>query len=265
MEKRFLLYIDILGFKELTKNNHKKIEKIYKIINGLQVHRDKSYETIIFSDTLLVYNKFSVENERIRPSTIMFLCEFAQDLMYRLAGTNVSFRAVISYGEFSDSKMKNLRAFYGSGLVDAYETEKSIPCTGLFLTNECSKYNNVFPMVKFNKNLNFVILFQTLKSLAYNQKYLPFHEEEILNSAPPYLIAEVLHLKYIYTMLKTHKDPDVRTKFLHTWMCYEKFLKRICQQLVNEEFNLETLSPKIKWSTWKRIHAENVKHYRSFE
>ena len=56
MEKAFL-YIDILGFGQLVKDNSPKTEKIFEIIDGLNVHRHFAFQTIVFSDTILVFNK----------------------------------------------------------------------------------------------------------------------------------------------------------------------------------------------------------------
>ena len=56
MEKTFL-YIDILGFKNLVTNNTDKVESIFKIIDSLHVHKDIAFQTIVFSDTILIFNK----------------------------------------------------------------------------------------------------------------------------------------------------------------------------------------------------------------
>ena len=56
MEKTFL-YIDILGFKNLVTSNTDKVESIFKIIDSLHVHKDIAFQTIVFSDTILVFNK----------------------------------------------------------------------------------------------------------------------------------------------------------------------------------------------------------------
>ena len=55
MEKTFL-YIDILGFKNLVTSNTDKVESIFKIIDSLHVHKDIAFRTIVFSDTILVFN-----------------------------------------------------------------------------------------------------------------------------------------------------------------------------------------------------------------
>ena len=55
----------------------------------------------------------------------MWMCEFAQDLFYRLLGKKVHFRALLTIGEFNHTKMTNIDSFYGEALVRTYEYEKN--------------------------------------------------------------------------------------------------------------------------------------------
>ena len=98
-EERFLLYIDILNFSNLVAQKG-KVEEVYEIINRLHVHRHDVFNTIIFSDTILVYNRVHPRGlEEVR-YIVMFLCEFAQDLFYRLIGRDIHFRAYTTCGDF---------------------------------------------------------------------------------------------------------------------------------------------------------------------
>lgn len=54
---RNFLYIDILGFSEMVQKQPCKIEKIFQIIDRLSVYKHYAFETIVFSDTILVFNK----------------------------------------------------------------------------------------------------------------------------------------------------------------------------------------------------------------
>jgi hypothetical protein len=94
MDERFLLYIDILGFSELVKTPE-RVAELYKIINYLNVHRHDVFTTIIFSDTILVYNNKHAAGLREVQYLIMYLCEFAQDLFYRLIGRDIHFRGYL--------------------------------------------------------------------------------------------------------------------------------------------------------------------------
>ena len=54
---KYLLYIDILGFSDMVKNDYGKITKLFDYINNLNVHRHGAFQTIVFSDTILIFNK----------------------------------------------------------------------------------------------------------------------------------------------------------------------------------------------------------------
>jgi hypothetical protein len=64
--KRAFLYIDILGFENLTVTNAPKIKKIFEILDGLGSHRHNhffSLQTVVFSDTVLIFNSNDTENK----------------------------------------------------------------------------------------------------------------------------------------------------------------------------------------------------------
>ncbi len=52
MDKRYLLYIDILGFSQMAEKNPKKIPVLYAAIDRLNSHKHNVYKTIVFSDTI---------------------------------------------------------------------------------------------------------------------------------------------------------------------------------------------------------------------
>ncbi|MGH9654682.1 MAG: hypothetical protein ACRD6B_14600 [Bryobacteraceae bacterium] len=52
---------------------------------------------------------------------VMFLCEFAQDLLYRLIGRDIHFRAYITCADFAHYALENVKdVFYGEALIEAY-------------------------------------------------------------------------------------------------------------------------------------------------
>lgn len=144
MDKRYLLYIDVLGFSDMVKTNPYKVEEIYKIINSLNVHKHNAFKTIIFSDTVLVYNIIEPVSKDDHKYLVMYLCEFVQDLLYRTITKNVYFRAILLYEEFTHYKLENVECFYGRSLIDAYSKEKDLVSMGLYIHDECNKYNRIF-------------------------------------------------------------------------------------------------------------------------
>ena len=165
MEKKYLLYIDILGFSELVKESEAKVRRLYRIIDSLNVHRHPSFKAIIFSDTILVYNVDDAFFKHDHEYLVMFLIEFAQNLLYQSVGRNYYFRAVLVYGEFEHKSLRNTEQFFGNALIDAYVKQKSVKCTGLFIDNHCHTYNDIFPVERYDKNLSFVYLNQSLEEL----------------------------------------------------------------------------------------------------
>ena len=97
MAKKYLLYVDILGFGSIVKNDPEKVERIYGILDSLNAHKHDVFKTIVFSDTVLVY---SDDTPTDRPEDheylVWYSIEFAEDLHHRLTGQDVYFRAVFS-------------------------------------------------------------------------------------------------------------------------------------------------------------------------
>ena len=86
MKNKYLLYLDILGFSQLVEHSPKTIREIYKIIDSLNVHTHDVFHTIVFSDTILVYNKVAPGSRDDHEYLVMNSIEFAQDLLYRFIG-----------------------------------------------------------------------------------------------------------------------------------------------------------------------------------
>src|SRR4051812_49096729 len=116
--EKYLLYIDMLGFSSLVRKRG-AVKRLYRTIDKLNVHRHDAFKTIAFSDTLLVYNNVSPRSAHDRRHLIMYLCEFAQDLYYRLIGPELQFSAYLTKGKFRINEFKKLRAFYGTALINA--------------------------------------------------------------------------------------------------------------------------------------------------
>ena len=113
MPSKYLLYIDLLGFSDLVLKRG-AVSRLYNIINSLNAHKHHAFRTIAFSDTLLVYNTYDPVSEHDRHYIVMFMCEFAQDLFYRLIGRNLYFRAYLTKGEFKVRQLKKRASFLWS-------------------------------------------------------------------------------------------------------------------------------------------------------
>jgi hypothetical protein len=124
MPDRYLLYIDMLGFSDLVLRRG-AVRQLYSIIDSLNVHDHHAFKTIAFSDTLLVYNTFEPETDHDRQYAIMYMCEFAKDLHYRLVPIDLHFRGFLTKGEFEQEALRHMQAFYGAALISSYQRERT--------------------------------------------------------------------------------------------------------------------------------------------
>lgn len=246
MEQRFLLYIDILGFSELTNKYPKKVPDIYKTVDDLNVHRHRDFQTIIFSDTILVYNKVAPVSLHDYQYIVMYMCEFAQDLIFRGDQFNLNFRAILTYGEFSHYKLKNTECYYGKSLVSSYKREKEISGIGLFMDTAIKKYCNIFKTTKYCSDLDFVYLFQNIVRLnTLTGGILPL--PELLIEEFPDLKDEVAILKKYFYELTSNENPKIRAKYLQTYQFYKELMPNILNELEANDFSPLTINSDVKW------------------
>ncbi len=99
MKKTLFLYIDILAFSDLVKNKE-KVSKLFQIIDSARLHHDSHFNTIVFSDTIVSYNKNTNYSKEAKEVEMMYLIELTQELFLKLIGSNIFFRAIITEGEF---------------------------------------------------------------------------------------------------------------------------------------------------------------------
>ncbi len=263
MERKFLLYIDILGFSELVRNDIYRVRRLYHLIDQLNVHHHDAFRFIIFSDTILIYNINEPLRDADRQYYVMFLIEFAQNLLYECAGKNYYFRSVLVYGEFEHKSYGNVDRIFGKALVDAYLKEKAINCMGLFIDGHCQKFNVVFPVEPYNRYLSFVYLNQSLDRFANGELGEWPVDPELMYQTDSewYLAKDVYFLKDIYKLMRNHQDPRVREKMLNTWDYYYRRYTKLLQDLESENFNLAVLSEGFNWGPAKRKVFEG---YRGF-
>ena len=86
MRNRYLLYIDILGFSNFVRKRSLQVPRIYRIIENLNAHHHDAFRVIVFSDTVLIYNFLEPLTNEDKNYYVMFLIEFAQNLLYEFAG-----------------------------------------------------------------------------------------------------------------------------------------------------------------------------------
>jgi hypothetical protein len=150
MIDRFLLYIDLLGFSEIVRSKPELLPDLFRIMDKSPAHQHDSFRVIQFSDTLLIYNATEVTEPRWKSYCAMYLCEFAQVVQNMLLAHDVFLRGLITYGPFEDTgptpnaDYSHVRAFWGSALITAYQTEKEIQAVGLFVDDTVQPFMDIF-------------------------------------------------------------------------------------------------------------------------
>ncbi|WP_411387077.1 hypothetical protein [Pseudomonas sp. MPB03] len=260
---KFLLYIDILGFKEMTLNEPRKVARVYSILNTLNAHRQASFSTIVFSDTILVYNKEDAGSDTERRDYVWQLTEFAEDLHHRLTGQDIFFRAVLVQGDFNHYQLSYVECFFGGALITAYLAEKEIPSLGLFMSSECQKYNQFFRTAPFSSNFHFVYLNRGLEKLnKWSAGTYPIDLKmpgEDYATNVPY---QVRFLKDIHTLMRSHAVPTVRVKFLTAWDFYYRRYPQMLQALVDTDFDLSALGPAGAWQGSVDTMEKDIKFFK---
>lgn len=247
---RYLLYVDILGFSKLVEGNSPRIHDLYEAIASLNVHKHYAFRAIVFSDTILVYNTSEGATAKDRHYLVMYLYEFAQDLQDRLVGREIFFRAVLVRGEFIHYELNSIPCFFGTSLVEAYQSEKKIPAIGLFMERDIVPDSDVFETTKFDDSYDFVFITQTLNTIEdFHGGIFPINREVLEASDLIYLLVpEILHLKQIAHLAKNHDEQRVREKHANTLALFRVRYPATLQSLEENNFSLEALCPDAKWS-----------------
>jgi hypothetical protein len=249
MRDKYLLYIDVLGFRNLARTNPQRVYDLYRVVASLNVHDSDSFAAIVFSDTIIIYNTSEPIDGPDSASAVMFLCEFAQDFLYRLTGYELFFRAVLTRGPFEHYYLNQVPCFFGEALIDAYQSEKQIKATGLFIHNSCQPYNRIYATTRFDDTWSFVFLTQRMTELEdMHFGLLPLNKIEALDTDLPWLLGpEVLYLKAIYENATSQTDASVREKYSNAWSLYARRYPVATETLVSEKFSLSAVSPDFDW------------------
>lgn len=220
MEKVFL-YVDILGFASLIKNDPKKVDRIFGVIDSLAVHKHFALKTIVFSDTILVFS----DNESYPQHYFCtFLIEYVQELFYKLSLMNIYFRAILTSGDFNYSKLNNIQAYYGLALINAYESEKGLEGFGLYADKRLEKDIVVFDKVDYNEQFDFILLCQSMKNLYLHTSGILPVEMDMLNDTDTFhrLDEELRFFREVEYCKTFHPSDKVKAKHQKVYDLYKK-------------------------------------------
>ncbi|WP_299192472.1 hypothetical protein [uncultured Erythrobacter sp.] len=259
---RFLLYIDILGFKDMTLNDPRKVARVYSILDRLNVHDHPNFKTIVFSDTILTYNPELVESKEDREYIVWYLTEFAEDLYSRLVGQDIYFRAILVGGDFHHFQLDNVECFFGGALIRAYLAEQGLPFFGLLMHQDCVPYNRFFRLDQFDDEYSFVYLSRPIEQLhELGAKSYPVSYHEVADMAPN-MPESIRFLQDTYKMMRNNKEPTVRAKALTVWDFYSRRYPKIIAALTNNNFSLDSLGPRSAWADEQAALEKSIKYYK---
>ncbi|NDV80259.1 hypothetical protein [Dysgonomonas sp. 511] len=208
--KRAFLYIDILGFESMVKSKSNKVDKIFEIIDSLNVFKHESLQVIVFSDTILVFNR----NENWPTHYyVTYLIEYAQELFYKLNWINVFFKGIITYGEFHFKELRNFQAYYGEALIDTYKDESGLNGFGLYIDKRLHEEVIVFNKITLDEKYDYVLLCQSFVNLYRDTKGLLPINIDMLHETDTYFridedlrfFREIEYLKNNYPIEKVQK------------------------------------------------------------
>lgn len=235
--KRVFLYIDILGFGDLVKNKSNKIEKIFKVFDKLNVFKHGSLKVIIFSDTILVFNK---EDNWPTSYFITYLIEYVQELFYNLSWINVYFKGIITLGKFNYKELSNFKAYYGEALIETYEDEQRLEGFGLYINKNLSDDVVIFNKTEFNERYDYILLCQSLINLyKFTSGVLPINIKILQETDTYFRIDEDLRfLREIEVYKNNYPNEKIRIKCQKVFDIYKEETK-----LYFEKFEVEGILP----------------------
>ena len=145
-EKRFVCFLDIMGFKDMVmRNSHNEIyqmlEDLAKKRNTLDTTKVDRYEqnlmkTVSFSDTIVIFTKTDSKE-------CLELLTFAVSWLFAKAiEKEIPMKGAISCGDMSVNI--NQQIFFGQPLIDAYLLQEDVLFYGIVLHNSAERKLNEF-------------------------------------------------------------------------------------------------------------------------
>jgi hypothetical protein len=233
--KKAFLYIDILGFENIVRTNPTKVNTIFEIFDSLKVFRHSALQTVVFSDTVLIFNK---DENFPADYYCTYLVEYAQELFYKLSMINVYFKGILTSGEFEFSQLANIQSYYGLALIDTYKDEGTLEGFGLYVDKNISNEIIVFDKVPFTEKYEFILLCQGLKNLyTATNGVLPI-DINLLTETDTYsrIDEELRFFREIEYIKQNHPVKKVKNKYQKVYDIYKKELPLFFAKFEEEGF-----------------------------
>ncbi|MBL7067074.1 MAG: hypothetical protein ISS29_04370 [Candidatus Marinimicrobia bacterium] len=146
-DKRFVVFLDILGFKDLVmRSTH---EDIYKLLTGISEYRkiidhmpeskkfpelfgNSGLYTVSFSDSIILFSKDStIDSFKLITSSAGWL--FAQTIK-----KTIPLKGAIAFGNISINKSNQI--YFGQPIIDSYLLEEDLSYFGIVAHNSIDNY-----------------------------------------------------------------------------------------------------------------------------
>lgn len=132
-EGRYLLFVDILGFREFVRTN--SVEAVYEKLNAcLRAHHEwerlnDAFRTLYFSDTIIFWQK----NAGYKRRHFLDMCSVSATIFCSLVGQNIPIRGAVAFGRFVVERDSADRhdVFFGDALVEAYDAQSAEQWLGI--------------------------------------------------------------------------------------------------------------------------------------
>lgn len=137
---RFIVFLDIMGFKDrVARNNHEKILKELEIFKDniskcINYYPNAEIQPVLFSDSILIYS----QNDDIE--SLHALADITSHIMmYAIQQeTPIPLKGAIAAGCMTCNQTKQL--YFGQALIDAYILEENVKYYGVLVHHSAEKY-----------------------------------------------------------------------------------------------------------------------------
>jgi hypothetical protein len=172
--KRFVLFIDILGFKDLVaRKSHNYVEKKLEVLsnllesipNELDFAKISKYQTraVSFSDSIVVFSRGDSKND------VQKILMDAHHIQYVAFKNQIPIKGSISHGVITVDFKKSI--FFGQPIIDAYLLHEEMQILSIVVDHQAEKTINDFKS-KLNVDRNLLMYLTPMKCGKVNHKLL---------------------------------------------------------------------------------------------
>ncbi|NTW72964.1 MAG: hypothetical protein HGA49_12080 [Eubacteriaceae bacterium] len=209
-EKKFIAFIDILGFSDLVKANPDLADfaKIYGDIFQPLSHERQAMgiNHRLFSDSL-----FLTSEKRTLDRQLKCLIIFAQKLMNRAIMSGLPIRGCISYG---DMILKG-DVVVGKPIIDAVKQEGMQEWLGIILSPNCLEYREFFDIIRQMEKDKQIIPYENITIKGTSEKFIGYVVNIIENlNQEDHIIASLNKMRLMSSSVNIQKKYTETIKFV---------------------------------------------------